>query len=178
LDLGLPDMDGTDVITRVRKGASTPIIVLSVRGAERDKVTALDLGADDYLTKPFSVEELLARVRVALRHSARPNSGAGAVIRSGDLEVNVELRQVRIAEASVRLTPTEFDLLKTLMVHMDKIVTDRMLLNEVWGPDYGDEAHYLHVYVARLRKKIETDPRRPARLLTEPGVGYRFVSED
>lgn len=178
LDLGLPDMDGTGVITELRKSASTPIIVLSVRDAERDKVSALNLGADDYLTKPFSVEELLARVRVALRHSARPGSGAEPVIKSGDLEVNVELRQVKLRGASVRLTPTEFYLLKTLMAHMDRIVTDRMLLNEVWGPDYRDEAHYLHVYVARLRKKIEADPRRPARLLTEPGVGYRFVSEE
>ncbi len=177
LDLGLPDMDGTQIISLLRKGSNTPIIVLSVRGAERDKVHALTLGADDYLTKPFGPEELLARIRVALRHSARPLSGADAVIKSGDLEVDVERRQVRRAGGEIRLTPTEFDLLKTLMQHMDKIITDRMLLQEVWGPDYGEEAHYLHVYVARLRKKIEADPRTPKRLLTEPGVGYRFVSE-
>ena len=178
LDLGLPDMDGTEIISLVRKGTNTPIIVLSVRGAEREKVRALTLGADDYLTKPFGPEELLARIRVALRHSARPQSGTDAVIKSGDLEVDIEHRQVRRAGGEIRLTPTEFDLLKALMQHMDKILTDRMLLQEVWGPDYGNEAHYLHVYVARLRKKIEADPRTPTRLLTEPGVGYRFVSED
>jgi two-component system, OmpR family, KDP operon response regulator KdpE len=177
LDLGLPDLDGTEIIRTVRQETATPIIVLSVRDAEREKVQALTLGADDYLTKPFGPDELLARVRVALRHSARPQSGADAVIKSGDLEVDVERRQVKLAGAEVRLTPTEFDLLKALMQHMDKIMTDRVLLQEVWGADYGDEAHYLHVYVARLRKKIEADPRRPARLLTEPGVGYRFVSD-
>lgn len=178
LDLGLPDMDGTEIIALVRKETQTPIIVLSVRDAERQKVQALTLGADDYLTKPFGPDELLARVRVALRHSARPQSGADAVIKSGDLELDVERRQVRLGGAELRLTPTEFDLLKALMRHTDRIMTDRMLLQEVWGADYGDEAHYLHVYVARLRKKIEADPRRPARLLTEPGVGYRFVSEE
>ena len=178
LDLGLPDMEGTDVIRRVREAADTPIVVLSVRGAERDKVNALNLGADDYVTKPFGLGELLARVRVALRHSARPTAGAAAVIKIGDLEIDVERRQVRVRGSEVKLTPTEFDLLKTLIKHVDKIVTDRMLLQEVWGPEYGDEAHYLHVYVARLRKKIESEPRRPTRLRTEPGVGYRFVSED
>jgi two-component system, OmpR family, KDP operon response regulator KdpE len=178
LDLGLPDMDGTDIISLVRKETHTPIIVLSVREAERDKVKALAMGADDYLTKPIGPDELLARVRVALRHAARPQSGADAVIKSGDLEIDFERRQVKLAGVEVRLTPTEFDLLKAFMQHMDRIMTDRMLLQEVWGADYGDEAHYLHVYIARLRKKIEADPRRPARLLTEPGVGYRFVSED
>jgi two-component system, OmpR family, KDP operon response regulator KdpE len=178
LDLGLPDGDGKEIISLVRKETQTPIIVLSVRDAEREKVQALTLGADDYLTKPFGPDELLARVRVSLRHSAGPQAGAEALIKSGDLEVDVEHRQVKIADEEVRLTPTEFDLLKALMQHMDKIMTDRMLLQEVWGADYGDEAHYLHVYVARLRKKIEADPRRPARLLTEPGVGYRFVSEE
>jgi len=178
LDLGLPDVDGTEIIAQVREETQTPIIVLSVRNAEREKVQALTLGADDYLTKPFGPDELLARVRVALRHSARPQSGADAVIKSGDLELDVERRQVRLAGADLRLTPTEFDLLKALIRHTDRIMTDRMLLQEVWGADYGDEAHYLHVYVARLRKKVEADPRRPARLLTEPGVGYRFVSEE
>jgi two-component system KDP operon response regulator KdpE len=178
LDLALPDADGKEIISLVRKETQTPIIVLSVRDAEQEKVQALTLGADDYLTKPFGPDELLARVRVALRHAARPQSGADAIIKNGDLELDVERRQVKLASEEVRLTPTEFDLLKALMQHMDKIMTDRMLLQEVWGADYGDEAHYLHVYVARLRKKIEADPRRPARLLTEPGVGYRFVSED
>ena len=178
LDLGLPDMEGTEIIRQLREGGDTPIIVLSVRGSEREKVEALNLGADDYLTKPFGVQELLARVRVALRHSVRPESGAEAVIKDGDLEINVELRQVKRGGEEVRLTPTEFDLMKALLAHRDKIVTDRMLLREVWGPEYGNEAHYLHVYVARLRKKLEEDPKKPRRLVTEPGVGYRFVSEE
>ena len=178
LDLGLPDMDGTEVIRQIREGGDTPIIVLSVRGSEREKVEALNFGADDYLTKPFGVQELLARVRVALRHSARPESGPEAVIRDGDLEIDVERRKVMVGGSEVRLTPTEFDLMKVLLAHRDKIVTDRILLREVWGPEYSNEAHYLHVYVARLRKKLEEDPRQPRRLVTEPGVGYRFVSAE
>jgi two-component system KDP operon response regulator KdpE len=177
LDLGLPDMDGTEVVSRIRESASTPIIILSVRGSERDKVRALDLGADDYLTKPFGVEELLARVRVALRHAARPDSGAEPVFTTDGLEVDFASRKVRSSGAEVHLTPTEFDLLRSLIAHPDRVLTDRMLLQEVWGPEYGDEAHYLHVYVARLRKKIEPDPRRPRHILTEPGVGYRFVTD-
>lgn len=177
LDLGLPDIEGAEVIRTVRADSSTPIIVLSVRGAERDKVRALDLGADDYLTKPFGVDELLARIRVALRHVAHPKTGADAVFRSGDLEVDLERRQVRVAGDEVRLSPTEFDLLLAFARHADKVLTDRMLLREVWGPEYGSEDHYLHVYVARLRKKIEADPQRPQYIVTEPGVGYRFNSE-
>jgi two-component system KDP operon response regulator KdpE len=177
LDLGLPDMDGADVIRTVRAESDTPIIVLSVRGAERDKVQALDLGADDYLTKPFGADELLARIRVALRHVARPKTGTDAVFRSGDLEVDLERRQVRVSGAEVRLSPTEFDLLLAFAKYPDKVLTDRMLLHEVWGPEYGSEDHYLHVYVARLRKKIEADPQRPRHIVTEPGVGYRFDSE-
>ena len=178
LDLGLPDMDGLDVIREVRAQSSTPIVVLSVRERERDKVAALDLGADDYLTKPFGVEELLARVRVALRHAARPRSGAAPLFKSGDLEVDLERRQVRVGGSEVHLTPMEYDLLKAFVTHPDKVLTDRMLLQEVWGPEYGSEAHYLHVYVARLRKKIELDPQKPRHLLTEPGVGYRLQSEE
>jgi two-component system KDP operon response regulator KdpE len=178
LDLGLPDMDGLDVIREVRAQSSTPIVVLSVRGGERDKVAALDLGADDYLTKPFGVEELLARIRVALRHAARPGSGAAPLFKSGDLEVDLERRQVRVGGKEVRLTPMEYDLLKAFVTHPDKVLTDRMLLQQVWGPEYGSEAHYLHVYVARLRKKIEVDPQKPRHLLTDPGVGYRLVSEE
>ncbi len=177
LDLGLPDIDGTDVIREVRARAATPIVILSVRGAERDKVSALDLGADDYLTKPFGVEELLARVRVALRHAAQPASGAMALLKSGDLEIDVPRRRVSVAGEEVHLTPTEYDLLKALAAQPDKVLTDRMLLQAVWGPEYGSEAHYLHVYVARLRRKIEADPQRPRHLLTEPGVGYRLVTE-
>jgi two-component system KDP operon response regulator KdpE len=177
LDLGLPDVDGTVVIQEVRARASTPIVVLSVRGAEHDKVAALDLGADDYLTKPFGVEELLARVRVALRHAAGVASGTAAVFKTGDLEVDIERRRVRVGAEEVHLTPTEYDLLKTFVGQPDKVLTDRMLLRAVWGPEYGSEAHYLHVYVARLRRKIEKDPQRPRYLLTEPGVGYRLVTE-
>jgi two-component system KDP operon response regulator KdpE len=177
LDLGLPDIDGTDVIRYVRERSTTPIVVLSVRGAERDKVEALDLGADDYLTKPFGVAELLARVRVALRHVAGAAAGTAPVFRAGDLEVDVERRHVRVGDDEVRLTPTEYELLKTFVSQPDKVLTDRMLLRAVWGPEYGSEAHYLHVYVARLRRKIEKDPQKPRHLLSEPGVGYRLVSE-
>jgi two-component system KDP operon response regulator KdpE len=177
LDLGLPDLDGTEVIRHVRKHAATPILVLSVRGAERDKVNALNLGADDYLTKPFGVEELLARVRVALRHAAHPPSGAEALFKSGDLEIDMEHRRVRVGGEEVHLTPTEYDLLKALANQPDKVLTDEMLLRAVWGPEYGSEGHYLHVYVARLRRKIEKDPQQPRHLLTEPGVGYRLMTE-
>ena len=177
LDLGLPGIDGFEVIRRVRERAKTPIIVLSVRGAERDKVAALDLGADDYLTKPFGVDELLARVRVALRHVAGAAS-AGAVFRTGDLAVDLERRRVTLAGQEVRLTPTEYSLLKALISHPNKVLTEQMLLREVWGPAYGDEAHYVHVYVARLRKKIEPNPQSPRYLRTEPGVGYRLLTEE
>ena len=177
LDLGLPDMDGADVIRSVRSESDAPIIVLSVRGAERDKVQALDLGADDYLTKPFGADELLARIRVSLRHVAHPKTGADAVFRSGNLEIDLERRQVSVAGDEVRLSPTEFDLLLAFVKHPDKVLTDRMLLHEVWGPEYGSEDHYLHVYVARIRKKIEADPQRPRHIVTDPGVGYRFNSE-
>ena len=178
LDLGLPDIDGIEVIRHVRSEGSTPIIVLSVRGAERDKVSALDLGADDYLTKPFGVEELLARIRVALRHAAHPSTGASPKFRTGDLQVDLERRRVRLAESEVHLTPTEYDLLKAFVAHPDKVLTDRTLLRAVWGPEYGDEAHYLHVYMARLRKKLEPDAQSPRYLVTEPGVGYRLVTDN
>ncbi len=175
LDLSLPDMDGTQVIHNLRQRSSTPIIVLSVRGAEHDKVAALDLGADDYLTKPFSVNELLARVRVALRHIARPSKSG--VFRSGDLEVDLEHRRVRVGSKEVDLSPTEYDLLKAFTSHPDRVLTHATLVHEVWGPEYGSESHYLHVYVARLRKKLEADPQRPRHLVTEAGVGYRLLSD-
>lgn len=178
LDLGLPDADGVDVIRDIRGYSSTPIVVLSVRSDERDKVAALDVGADDYLTKPFGVDELLARIRVALRHSARPPTGADAVFRTGDLEVDFERRRVAVAGSEVHLTPTEYDLLKALAGHPDKVLTDRMLLQQVWGSEYGSEDHYLHVYVARLRKKLEADPQKPRYLVTEPGVGYRLLTDE
>jgi two-component system KDP operon response regulator KdpE len=177
LDLGLPDADGLDVIRRVRARSDTPIIVLSARDAERDKVHALELGADDYLTKPFGVDELVARVRVALRHSARIG-GAEPVFRSGGLTVDLERRRVTVDGEEVRLSPTEYAVLVALVRNADRVVTDAQLLRQVWGPEYGEEDHYLHVYVARLRKKIERDPQNPRYLITEPGVGYRLLGED
>jgi two-component system KDP operon response regulator KdpE len=177
LDLGLPDGDGLEVIRVVREQSDTPIIVLSARGGERDKVRALDLGADDYLTKPFGLDELYARIRVALRHSTRL-PGNEPVFRTGALEIDVEHRRVTVDGEEVHLTPTEYTLLVALAKNADRVVTDAMLLREVWGPQYGDEDHYLHVYVARLRKKIERDPQRPRYLQTEPGVGYRLLAED
>lgn len=177
LDLGLPDLDGLEVIRQVRQRATTPIVVLSARGAERDKVQALDLGADDYLTKPFGVEELLARVRVALRHVARTAPG-GTVFRVGDLEVDLDHRRVAVAGREVHLTPTEYELLKALIGHPNKVLTTAMLLRWVWGDQYGAGDHYLHVYVARLRKKLATSPGGPAYLVTEPGVGYRLLADE
>jgi two-component system, OmpR family, KDP operon response regulator KdpE len=177
LDLGLPDMDGLDVIRSIRGRSSTPIVVLSARGAERDKVAALDVGADDYLTKPFGVNELLARVRVALRHAAGPAAGVEPIIRLGQLEVDLERRRVSMNGVDVHLTPTEWDLVKLFTTHPDKVLTDRMILQDVWGAAYREQAHSLHVYLARLRKKLEGVPGAHRYLLTEPGVGYRFVSD-
>jgi two-component system KDP operon response regulator KdpE len=174
LDLGLPDLDGLEVVRRVRARGDTPIIVLSARHTEAAKVEALTLGADDYLSKPFGMNELLARIQVALRHVARPSSGAEAVFRVGDLTVDLARRQVLRGTAEVRLTPTEYDLLKALVTHGDKVLTHRMLLQLVWGGEEGTDAHYLHVYVGQLRRKIEHDPSHPRHLVTEPGVGYRF----
>jgi two-component system KDP operon response regulator KdpE len=177
LDLGLPDMDGMEVIRAIRQRLSTPIIVLTARGAERDKVAALDLGADDYLTKPFGVNELLARVRVALRHAAKRSAGVEPIIRLGDIEVDLELRRVVSAGQQVHLTPTEWDLMKLFVTSPDKVLTDRMILQAVWGAAYRSQAHSLHVYVARLRKKLEVGPQSLRHLLTEAGVGYRFVTD-
>ena len=174
LDLGLPDIDGLEVIRALRERGSTPIVVLSVRGQERDKVAALDLGADDYLTKPFGVDELLARVRVGLRHLARPAAGVAAVFRTGQLNVDLEHRRVTSAGLEVSLTPTEYELLKAFIAHPDKVLTDRMLLQRVWGPEYRNELDYLRVFIRRLRRKIEVDPSEPQYILTEARVGYRF----
>ena len=177
LDLGLPDLDGLDLIRTLRSRGRAPIIVLSARGAERDKVRALDLGADDYLTKPFGVEELLARIRVALRHTLRSGT-AEPVFRTRGLIVDVEHRRVTVDGEELHLTPTEYALLTALVRHADHVMTDAMLLQEVWGPEYGDEDHYLHVYVARLRKKLEHDPQKPRYIATEPGIGYRLLTEE
>lgn len=172
LDLGLPDIDGVEVTRRIREWSQTPIIILSVRGQERDKIAAFDAGADDYLTKPFGLGELTARMRVALRHTApRPTE---PVYSSGDLTVDLGRRIVSVAGRELQLTPTEYDLLKVLVRNADKVVTHRHLLREIWGGEYGDDAHVLRVNVSNLRRKIETDPSRPQLILTEPGVGYRL----
>ncbi len=178
LDLGLPDGDGLEVIQQIREWSRLPVIVLSARGQESDKIQALDRGADDYLTKPFSIGELLARVRVALRHAAGSNSGQGeAIFTAGDLRVDLAGRLVSVAGCEVHLTPTEYRLLATLVKHAGKVVTHRQLLKEVWGPDSVQETQYLRVYMAALRQKIEADSAQPRHLLTEPGVGYRLIAE-
>ena len=177
LDLGLPGMSGMDVIARLRERTSTPIVVLSVRDAEADKVRALDLGADDYLTKPFGVDELLARVRVALRHAARSTT-TDAVFRSGPLTIDRERRRVEVGDTEVHLTPTEYALLTALAAQPGSVLTERALLQRVWGPEYGSENHYVHVYMGRLRKKLETDPEAARLIHTEPGVGYRLLEHE
>jgi two-component system KDP operon response regulator KdpE len=177
LDLALPDMDGLEVIRRVRTWSAVPIIVLSARGQERDKIGALDAGADDYVSKPFSAGELLARLRVALRHAAGASHPDDAPFKVGDLHVDLLRRQVLVAGKEVRLTPIEYKLLTTLVRHAGKVVTHPQLLREVWGPNREDQAHYVRVYMGHLRHKLETEPARPRYLLTEPGVGYRLAAE-
>ncbi|WP_437578880.1 response regulator [Sorangium sp. So ce887] len=177
LDLGLPDMDGLEVTRRLREWSAVPIIVLSARGQEQDKIDALDGGADDYLTKPFSAGELQARLRVALRHAARAARGANAESSSfqvQDVEVDLARRVVLRAGEEIHLTPIEYKLLTTLIRHAGKVLTHRQLLGEVWGPAYAGQTHYLRVYMAQLRHKLERDPARPQMLITEPGVGYRL----
>ena len=176
LDLGLPDIEGFAIIAQIRARATTPIIVLSARGSERDKVRALDLGADDYLTKPFGVDELLARVRVALRHAA--GAGDDAIFRTSALAVDLMRRRVAVGEREIYLTPTEYELLKAFIEHPNRVLTTRMLLGRVWGDQSGVGDHHLHVYVARLRKKLAPDATGPRYLMTEPGVGYRLIAED
>ena len=177
LDLGLPDRDGLDVAREIRRSASTPVIVISARGREQDKVTALDLGVDDYLTKPFGVRELLARIRVALRRAARPEGGQNPIFEVGPLRVDLERRQVTRGGDEVHLTPTEYKLLSALIRHAGGVITHRQLLQDVWGANHSDQTHYLRVYMAQLRHKLEREPARPRLLLTEPGVGYRLRDE-
>jgi two-component system KDP operon response regulator KdpE len=178
LDLGLPDMDGVEVARRLREWTAVPIIVLSARGQERDKIEALDAGADDYITKPFGIGELLARIRVALRHAARAGTGDGEpVVEIGELRVDLASRSVQRAGSEVRLTPIEFRLLAALARNAGKVVTQRQLLKEVWGPQAVGQAHYLRVYMAQLRHKLEAEPARPRLFVTEPGVGYRLKAE-
>jgi two-component system, OmpR family, KDP operon response regulator KdpE len=178
LDLGLPDLDGVEVTKRIRAWSAIPIIIVSARGKEQDKVVALDAGADDYLTKPFGVGELMARVRVALRHLAATKQGSGsAVFEAGELKVDLSRREASVRGAPVHLTPNEFRLLAVLVKHAGMVMTHRQLLREVWGPGSSDETHYLRVYMNQLRVKIEADPTRPRHLLTETGVGYRLSAE-
>ncbi|KYF75813.1 response regulator [Sorangium cellulosum] len=177
LDLALPDMDGLEVTRRLREWSAVPIIVLSARGQEQDKIDALDGGADDYLTKPFSAGELLARLRVALRHAAHAARGAkeeGHRFAVQDVEVDLARRVVLRGGEEIHLTPIEYRLLTTLIRHAGKVLTHRQLLGEVWGPAYAGQTHYLRVYMAQLRHKLERDPARPQMLITEPGVGYRL----
>lgn len=178
LDLGLPDLDGLEVIKQLREWCKVPIVVLSAREREGDKVAALDAGADDYLTKPFGVGELLARIRVALRHLvSATNPQTENVFSAKDLRVDLAARKVTVGDKSVHLTPIEYKLLTVLIRHAGKVVTHRQLLQEVWGPGSVRENHYVRVYMGHLRHKIEPDPARPQILLTEPGVGYRLNLE-
>jgi two-component system KDP operon response regulator KdpE len=173
LDLVLPDGNGTDVCRELRSWTAAPVIVLSAVGEEKEKVEALDAGADDYVTKPFGFDELLARLRAALR---RAEPGGDPVVEIGELRVDLEKRAVTVAGRRIQLTPHEFDLLALLARNPGKLLTHTAILREVWGPAYGRESHYLHVYVSQLRRKIEPDPTRPRYLLTEPGAGYRLAS--
>lgn len=172
LDLGLPDIDGVEVTRLLRQWTQIPIIILSVRGSESDKIAALDAGADDYLTKPFGVGELLARLRAALRRAAEPRGEP--VFTSGDLKIDLSRRLVSVADREVQLTPTEYNLIRVLVTHAGKVLTHHQLLREVWGPGYEQEFHILHVNVSNLRRKIEPNPARPQYIITEPGVGYRL----
>ena len=176
LDLGLPDLEGVEVLKRLREWSGVPVIILSVRDREDDKVAALDAGADDYVTKPFNSGELLARVRAALRH-ARPAPEV-AVFRLGGLEVDLTARVVKLDGKDIRLTATEYSLLRLFVQHAGKVLTHRQILREVWGPTYVEQTHYLRVYMAHLREKLEANPAQPERFITEPGVGYRLVEKD
>lgn len=177
VDLGLPDGDGVDLITQVRKWSSVPIIILSARANESDKIRGLDAGADDYLTKPFGIGELLARVRAALRRQYRPRTGTGEAIAFGNVRIDSAARSVTKDGQAVHLTPTEYRLLMTLVKHAGRVVTGAQLLREVWGPAQAHNAHYVRIYTGHLRQKLEEDPAQPQYILTEPGVGYRFLTE-
>ncbi len=172
LDLGLPDMDGLEVVKRLRDWSRVPVIVLSAREQENDKIVALDAGADDYLTKPFGMGELLARIRAAIRHAA---GGDEPVLTCNDLTVDLARRRVTVAGEEIKLTPTEYDLIKYLVLNAGKVLTHRQLLRTVWGAFYENDTHYLRVYIGQLRRKIEIDPSRPRHIITEPGVGYRLI---
>jgi two-component system KDP operon response regulator KdpE len=176
LDLGLPDRDGMEVIDDIRAGSRVPVVVLSSRTGEKSKVAALDAGADDYITKPFGADELMARIRTALRHSFQ-QQGADPVFRVGELEVDLVRRYVRVGGNDVKLSPKEYDILAQLVIHAGKVLTHRHLLREVWGSETDVDVQYLRVYVRQLRQKIERSTERPVYILTEPGVGYRLAAE-
>ena len=178
LDLGLPDLSGLEVCTRLRTWTQTPIIVLSVRDAEQDKVAALDRGADDYLSKPFGIEELLARIRVSLRHAAQAQGSKAAVVTAGPLTVDLARHLVTRDGEEVKLTATEFKLLAYLAANAGRVLTHQSILGHVWGAAEVDQVEYLRVYMRQLRKKLEADPAQPIYLVTEPGVGYRFLTDD
>ena len=178
VDLGLPDLDGVEVIRRIRAWSPMPIIVLSARAREQAKIEALDAGADDYVTKPFGIGELIARIRVALRHAARTGAASTTALRFGKVEVDLERRKVTRDGKDVHLTPIEFRLLACLAQHLGMVATHRLLLREVWGPSHVEHTHYLRIYMKQLREKLEEDAVRPRHLLTESGVGYRLVADD
>jgi two-component system KDP operon response regulator KdpE len=178
LDLGLPDMDGVQVCMRLREWTQTPIIILSVRDSERDKVAALDMGADDYLTKPFGIDELLARVRVALRHAGNRKEEPSKVIKAGDITIDLVWHIVKRGEDEIKLTGNEYKLLAYLASNHHRVLTHQSILSHVWGPEDADHTEYLRVYMRQLRKKLEKDPDRPQYILTEPGIGYRFIADE
>ena len=178
LDLGLPDMDGFQVCEQIRQWTETPIIILSVRNEERDKVKALDKGADDYLVKPFGTEELLARLRVALRHLAKSQGEHETVIRVGDIVIDLARHIVTRGGSEVKLTATEFKRLAYLVNHANRVLTHQNILTNVWGMEYRDNVEYLRVYMSQLRKKLEAQPKQPLYFLSEPGIGYRFVTDE
>ncbi|MNW27638.1 KDP operon transcriptional regulatory protein KdpE [compost metagenome] len=175
LDLGLPDRSGMDVLAGIREWSNVPILVLTAKDREEDKITALDSGADDYVTKPFGMGELGARIRVALRHMAK--STHEPVLEAGELSIDLAQRIVKLRDDRIKLTPTEYELLKVLATHAGKVVTQRQLLQQVWGSQHNEsDSHYLRIYIGHLRKKLEEDSTRPQWIITEPGIGYRFMS--
>lgn len=174
LDLGLPDLDGKEVVRRLREWSDLPILVLTVRDQEKEKIDALDAGADDYITKPFSIGELLARMRVSIRRAA--HTGDEPVIQCGDLSVDLSQRRVTIDNQEIKLTPTEYDIMKILAQNAGKVLTHRQLLKAVWGDTYADDTHYVRVYIGQLRRKIEPNPTQPRYIITESGIGYRLMA--
>jgi len=173
LDLGLPDINGLDIVRQLREWSKVPVIILSVKGQETDKITVLDAGADDYVTKPFAMGELLARIRAAMRHIA--GTDEQPVLQFDDLAIDLVHRRITVEDDEIKLTPTEYEIVKNLAINAGKVMTHRALLHTVWGPSYENESQYLRVYVAQIRRKLESDPSRPRHIMTEPGVGYRLL---